>query len=102
MHVGRKDVLFVGVLLCVMSLVFGWASIVRPNVLFIAFLIVSVLGTCFAAYRFFCFSDDWYRAKEEKLQNWYARHPRLTACLVFFALAGVVWQFVILIRNIFR
>jgi hypothetical protein len=69
---------------------------------FIGFLITSVAATCFGGYRVFASSDDWYRAREEKEQLWYARHPHLTSLLVVLTAGGFLWHVFDMVRRIFR
>lgn len=102
MHGRKKQALMGFVLLCVLTLAFALATIKSPNVVFVAFLVVSMAGTLFGAYRVFCFSDDWYRAQEEKEQRWYARHPHLTLFAVILSAGCLLWQTIDLVRSFFR
>jgi amino acid transporter len=102
MHTRKKETLIAFILLCVLSVAFAVATLLRPNVAFISFLVASVAGALFGAYRVFAFSDDWYRAREEKEQLWYERHPHLTALLVVLATGGCLWQVFDMLRRLFR
>jgi len=102
MHSGKKQAVFGFGILCLLTFAFAWATIKSPNGLFVAFLAASLAGTLFGAYRVFCFSDDWYRAQEEKEQRWIARHPRLTLCVVVLSAANLLWQSFALMRPFFR
>lgn len=88
MHPRKKESLLAFILVCVMSIGFAILTFLRPNILFFAFLAVSVAGALFGAYRVLCFSDDWYRAQEEREQRWYARHPHLTSLIVILGAGG--------------
>lgn len=102
MHAGKKEALFGFILMCVLSVALAVVTFLEPNVWFISVLVASVAATLFGAYRVFAFSDDWYRAREEKEQLWYARHPHLTALLVILAAGGVLWQVFDMLRRLFR
>jgi len=102
MHTRKKEALFGFILSCVLSVVFAVVAILSPNVMFVGFLVASVAITLFGAYRVFAFSDDWYRAREEKEQLWYARHPHLTALLVVLAAGSFLWQVFDMVRRLFR
>ena len=54
-------------------------------VLFFIYLILAI----WAGYRFFFFSNDWYRLGPERQQRWESRHPRL-AMLGFVCSAAYI------------
>ena len=67
-----------------------------PLILFFLFF----LGfACFSGYRFFCFSDDWYRTINEREAIWARHHPRLQIFLVVLGAIGVIWQITEIIRR---
>jgi heme/copper-type cytochrome/quinol oxidase subunit 4 len=102
MHARKKEIFLGFVLMCVFVLAFAVATIREPNVIFVAFLVVSISVALFGAYRLFCFSDDWYRAQEEKEQRWYARHPYLTLLGVVLGAGGCLWQLFDMVRRLLR
>jgi len=102
MHSGKKQAVFGFGIFCLLTFVFAWATVKSPNALFVAFLAASIAGTLFGAYRVFCFSDDWYRAREEKEQRWIARHPHLTLCVVILSAGGLIWQTIDVVRSFIR
>jgi amino acid transporter len=92
MHGGKKQTLAAFILSCVLSIAFAIATVKSPNFVFAGFLVASVGVAIFGAYRVFAFSDDWYRAREERERLWYARHPKLTALLVVLTVGGFLWR----------
>jgi hypothetical protein len=102
MNTRKKETWLAFVLGCVMSLAFAVATVLRPNILFIGFLVTSVAVTLFGAYRLFSFSDDLYRAQEEKEQRWYAQHPYLTVLLLILGVGGFLWQLFEVVRRFLR
>jgi len=102
MHSGKKQAFTGFVLLCMLTLVFALVALKSPNIAFVALLLLSISGVIFGAYRVFCFSDDWYRAREEKEQRWIAKHPRLTLCVVILSAGGLLWRTIDLVRSFIR
>jgi hypothetical protein len=55
-----------------------------PMILFFVFLGLA----CFSAYRFFYFSDDWFRTTNQRQAIWARRYPRLQIALDISGLAA--------------
>lgn len=102
MHTRKKQAFAGFIISCMLSVAFGAVTILRPNVVSIGFLVVFLAISCFGGYRVFAFSDDWYRAREEKEHMWYERHPHLTSSLTVFVTGCFLWQVFGIIRRLFR
>lgn len=102
MHTRKKATVFAFAILCMLTITFALATVFRPNIVFVSFLVVSVAGAIVGAYRVFCFSNDWYRVQEEKEQRWYGRHPHLTSLLVVLGAGSILWQLFDFVRRLLR
>jgi hypothetical protein len=100
MHSGKKSMLVAFVFGIVAVALFAYAAILAPIIPFpFICLFLSLIFACFAGYRFFFFSDDWYRARAEREQIFWSGHRRLGAVLVIISATVVVWQIAAIIRR---
>jgi hypothetical protein len=104
---GRKAAQARFVLFCLAVLFYGIILFIWPekpslsSSFWIPVLLVIVCGllACFFGYRGFCFSEDWFRAKETQRADWWDKHPRLRTAnnilgWIFYSLvfAYLIWN----------
>jgi hypothetical protein len=84
MHTERKITAFIFGATCLLTVVFAFVAIFRPDIRLLALILlpVCILFAIGSGYRCFFFSDDWYRIRAEKEARWWSQHPRLGRMLV--------------------
>lgn len=95
MHPERKFAVLVFALSCAFSLALLWFAITGPNILTIGISVAFIGVTCFAAYRAFFYSDDWFKKQEERQREWNRRHPLLW---ILFSIIQIVAFAVVVVR----
>jgi len=68
---------------------------VRNSLLLFVVMALSLCVAAFSGYRAFFFSDDWFRAQEEKESLWWYEHPRLRKGLwvmLLLLIAYLYWK----------
>jgi len=96
MHTERKITAFIFGTTCLLTVVFAWVAIFRPDSRLLALILLSfcIFLAAGSGYRCFFFSDDWYRIRAEKEARWWDRHPRLGKLFVILWVAMLTFQLV--------
>ncbi len=76
-----------------------FATIRKPNWLFAGLLALFLILAILVAWRLFAYSDDWFRAREHRLQVWYTRYPRLSILVTIASLVLVAVELIRFVRS---
>jgi hypothetical protein len=63
-----------------------------PLPLLLLLLLACLATAAYCAYRLLFFSNDWFRARDEKAAAWWDQHPRLVWGLNILALAAAAFM----------
>jgi hypothetical protein len=96
MHTERKITAFVFGTTCLLSVVFAFVAILRPDTRLFALILLPlcIFLAVGSGYRYFFFSDDWYQIRAEKEAHWWNQHPRLGKFVVILWVIGLVCHLV--------